>query len=146
MDKTKKPGIGLTHVLLTACEIAELKVAKQRSFRVAIVGFRRVESEEGAKLTVDAEFDLMFGIKDPTLKFICAFRAIYTRTPDSPMTWLEFKDHIAVAHLLPFLREFVANMTTRMPVAPLMLPPTNGHHLVKDYEQRQEAATSRARV
>ena len=50
------------------------------------------------------------------------------------MTWDEFKNSNAIAHIIPYLREFVSNMTNRMPIPILNLPPINTNLLVKNYE------------
>ena len=39
---------------------------------------------------------------------------------------------------IPYLREFVSNMTNRMPVPILCLPPVNAFAMVDDYEHRRK--------
>ncbi len=54
----------------------------------------------------------------------------------SSVRWNEFSDGLAVAHMVPFVREFIASTTNRMPVPPLMMRPVNAFVLVEDYQKR----------
>jgi len=76
---------------------------------------------------------LMYKVENPPCRFDCAFIAIYTRPDNAPMKWEEFKDHIAVAHMVPFVREFISNMTNRMPLQVLMIPPMNTSKMLADF-------------
>jgi preprotein translocase subunit SecB len=49
------------------------------------------------------------------------------------MKWEDFKDHVAIAHLIPYLREFVSNMTARLPLSVLMIPPINTSKMLEEF-------------
>jgi hypothetical protein len=135
VDKTKSPGISLESIQLMECSVGNVSPEKDLKFSLGITDLKRTTLSDGKVLTVFVGFDLMKGLEKPPCKFTCSYLATYTRSQDSNMTWEEFKDHIAVAHLIPFVREFVSNITTRMPLSGLMLPPINTHELVAEYLQ-----------
>lgn len=135
MDKTKRPGISLASIQLLECIVGNVNPSVGLKFDLGVINLKRTLSSENKILEVRVAFDLMKGVEEPPCKFTCAYLAIYTRSPEASMTWEEFKDHIAVAHLIPFVREFVSNITMRMPLSALMLPPVNAHELVEEYRQ-----------
>lgn len=135
MDKTKSPGIALESVSLLECNIGQVSPGGDLKFQLGITALKRLTKSDGKVLVIEVSFDLMHKIENPPCKFTCTYSATYTRGADSNMTWDEFKDHIAIAHIIPFIREFVSNMTTRMPLSCLMLPPTNANSMVKEYRE-----------
>ena len=135
MDKSKGPGIVLERVHLLECTVGSVKSDVPLSFNLGITSFSRTIVADGKLLEVIVGFDLMKGITNPACRFTCTFAGTYTRSPDSNMTWEEFKDHISVAHLVPFVREFISNVTTRMPLSTLLLPPQNTSELLKEFQQ-----------
>ena len=90
-------------------------------------------------MDIEVEFNLLHQVSDPTLEFTCTFSAEYKRSVDCQMQLSDLKDHIAVAHILPFLREFAFNVTGRLRGSPvLMIPPINANLLLSDWKKRQE--------
>ena len=135
MDKNKSPGIEIGHISLVECCLRDLNLANDLQYNLGIEFLqRRVISDE--QLVVQVAFNLMQGITDAPYSFTCAFVASYTRSAESNMTWDEFKNGLIVAHILPYVREFVSSVSLRLPVAPLMLPPINALILVENYEKR----------
>ena len=135
MDKTKSPGISIESVHLLDCVVGDVRPEVEQKFSIGISHLKRTIVSDGKILLVTVSFDLMKGVENPPCKFQCAFLATYTRSPESNMTWDEFHDHIAVAHLIPFVREFVSNITNRLPLPVLMIPPLNTNQMVKEYQQ-----------
>lgn len=140
MDKKASPGIAFQHLHLLDCELGRIVPDAELQFEVGIEELRRQYTENGSKLLLEVGFNLMHGVVNPAFKFRCSYRATYHRPAEASMSWEEFKDHIAVAHVLPFLREFVVNLTIRMPLPALMIPPTNAHRLVEEFRTQQAAA------
>lgn len=90
-------------------------------------------------MDIEVEFNLLHQVPNPTLEFICTFSAEYKRSVNCQMQLSDLKDHIAVAHILPFLREFAFNVTGRLRESPaLMIPPINANLLLSDWKNRQE--------
>lgn len=136
MDKKKSPGIAFKKLHLLECAVGGVNAEAELRFKVGITELKRSVSEDGSTLQVTIGFDLMQGIENPPCRFTCSYVAIYKRPSDANMTWEEFGDHFAVAHILPFLREFVCNVTMRLPISALMLAPLNSSRLVEDFQQR----------
>ena len=136
MDKRQKPGIEVAAVELLECQVGKVNPGGDLSFNLKLTSLSRDLSEDKATLALTAAFDVMGGQKNPPCEFTCMFRATYTRPDDANMTWRQFTDGIAVAHLIPYVREFLSNMTTRLPLPVLMLPPTNAFRLVGDYARQ----------
>jgi preprotein translocase subunit SecB len=135
MDKTKSPGISIESVHLLECVVGDVKPEVTLNFALGISHFSRTLVSDGKVLAVKVSFDLMRGIENPPCKFQCTFMATYTRSSEPNMNWDEFQDHIAVAHIIPYVREFVSNITARLPLSVLMVPPVNTSALVEEYRQ-----------
>ena len=133
MDKTKNPGIALKSVHLVQCNIGDVKYDVELKFALGITGFDRIVTADGKILQVKVAFNLMDKMDSPPCRFDCTFIATYTRPEDAAMQWEEFKDHVAVAHLIPYVREFVSNMTTRLPLSVLMIPPINTTKMLAEF-------------
>ena len=148
MDKTKNPGIVIEHVSLME---ADMKInndfdlddeKNQFQFNLQLTGFQRVvPPEDESRLLVVCSFDVMHKVDCPPFYFTCTFCAQYaTVQQEKNMAWDEFSDVMAMAHVIPYIREFVSNMTNRMPgVPPLMLPPVNVAVLIEDYAESLKA-------
>lgn len=144
MDKTKPPGIAIERINLLWCDFGVVDHEAPRSFSLHVTSYSRTQLEQDSLLGVTIEFDLMKGIPTPPLKFRCAFGATYSRSKDANMAWEELSDHVIVAHLLPYLREFVSNMTARLSFPAIMLPPFNAHQLIARYQEQARNLTAGA--
>ena len=144
MDKTQQPGINFDRVDLFDCRICKITLKNEWNYNLKLVHKRRVISEDKKRLMVLFGFDIMCGIEKPPFEFKSSFLAHYSREESSNMTWEEFNDAMALAHVIPFLREFISNMTTRMPTPVLMLPPINVFVLISEYEKQKLAEASAA--
>lgn len=140
MEEHKQPGISIEFVKLLKAniEICDPKADKQYNLR--LIGLKRHETNDGKALDLVAAFDVMHGVENPLFKFTCQFVARYEQQGAESMPWNEFSTATALAHIIPYLREFVSNMTNRLPAPVLMLDPINTNAMIADYEQRQKAA------
>lgn len=139
MDSTKEPGIILDKVVLLAAGIDYKPQGKKKDdgglpYCLALTKFIRSEEAEGKGLCVIAEFDLMHGVETPPLDFKATFYLEYKRLENASMAWSDFKNPMVLAHAIPYLREFVTNMTARMPVPALILDPVNTILLYQRYK------------
>jgi hypothetical protein len=135
MDETKSAGISIESVHLLECSVGGVKREVDLKFSLGITHFTRALISDGKVLAITISFDLMRGIENPPCKFQCTFAVTYTRHSEANMTWDEFKDHVAVAHIIPYVREFVSNITARLPLSVLMVPPVNTYQLLREYQQ-----------
>ena len=142
MDKSKNPGISIASVHLFQCSVGDLNSKSELKFSLGITHFKREVLSEGKLLSIVVGFDLMQGIDNPPCKFDFVFGASYLRSEESNMTWDDFQDHVAVAHIIPYVREFVSNITTRLPLSVLMVPPVNTSKLLAEFRERSAAAPS----
>lgn len=145
MDNTKEPGIILDKVVLLSANIDYKTQGKKKddgglSYCLALTKFIRSEETEGKELCVIAEFDLMHGVETPPLDFKATFYLEYKRQENAAMAWSDFKNPMVLAHAIPYLREFVTNMTARMPVPVLILDPVNTILLYQRYKASQLSA------
>lgn len=135
MNKNQAPEIKIQQISLVECCLRDLNLANELQYNLGIESLqRKVLSDEN--LVVQVAFDLMQGVEEAPYSFTCSFVASYTRTEDSNMSWDEFKDGLIVAHILPYVREFVSSVSLRLPVDPLVLPPINALILVENYQKR----------
>jgi hypothetical protein len=136
MEKNQNSGISIKSVQLVQCNVGEVKAEADLKYSLGITGFGKKIVSDGKILLVQVSFDLVDGIKNPALRFECTFVATYARGEESPMKWEDFHDHVAIAHLIPYLREFVSNITTRLPLPVLMIPPVNTRILIEEYRKK----------
>lgn len=137
METLKDPGIAIEHIRLLKSHVEMANADGKREFNLRLIGLGRFESEDGKALDLYAAFDVMHGVEKPLFKFTCEFIARYTRRDNASMEWKAFTSPTALAHIIPYLREYVSNITNRLPVPVLMLNPVNTHAMIADYEQRK---------
>ena len=137
METLKDPGIAIEHVLLLKSHVEMANFDGERKFNLRLIGLRPSVSEDGKTFDLYAAFDVMHGIEKPLFKLTCEFFARYTRRDNANMEWKDFTSPMALAHIIPYLREYVTNITNRLPVPVLMLNPVNTHAMIADYEDRK---------
>ena len=133
VNKTKPAGITIDAIHLLDCHVSDLNPDAKLEFHLALTDLVRSHSQSDDTLTVLASFDLMHELDTPPCRFLCKYLAQYKRQEDACMTWEEFSDVMCINHILPYLREFVASVTLRMPLKALILEPTNVYLLVEDF-------------
>ena len=135
MDNTKHPAINIEKIHLIECSASVSDPSAELRYNLALTQLLR--EEKGGSLFVLAGFDLMHGVDKPPCSLTCSFAAEYTQTDPPNMTWKEFSDGLVVAHILPYVREFVSSVTLRMPMSVLILSPSNTFVLVDEYNKRK---------
>lgn len=136
METLKDPGIVIEQIRLLKAHVEMANPDGKPEYNPCLTALGRIESQDGKTLDLHAVFDMMHGIENPMFKFTCQFIARYTRRDDS-MAWKDFTSVIALAQIIPYLREFVSNITNRLPTPVLMLDPINTHAMIADYENRK---------
>ena len=136
----KDPGIAIQHVRLLKAHIEMVSAEGKPEYNLRLTGLRRFESQDGNFLDLLASFDVMHGVEKPLFKFTCDFIVRYERKSADSMPWKAFGSAMALAHVIPYLREFVSNMTNRLPAPVLLLDPINTHVMVEEFEQRSRQA------
>jgi preprotein translocase subunit SecB len=111
---------------------------------LTLTDFRKeVREEENINLLmVNMQFDLMKGIEKPGFVFQLWYEIVYTA--EDKASFEVIKDHVAIAHVIPYLRELVSGLTTRADCQPLIIPPINTLTLYNKYldanKERKESA------
>ncbi len=127
--------LNLESALLISCAF-EQKPQKdpQRFYNLSLEGYAPVEkeTEDGFQYSAMLTFNLMKGVRHPLMKFKCSFLLTYNGKKEDRA---KLKEHIVVAHAIPYLREFVSNVTMRSGIPPLMIAPVNAPRLWQDYSK-----------
>ncbi len=144
MEETKQPGISINLVSLLKANIEICDPKAEKKYNLRLTGLKRFESEDGKFLDLVAAFDVMHGVENPLFKFTCEFVARYERQGEDSMPWKDFGSATALAHIIPYLREFISNMTNRLPAPVLMIDATNTNAMIAEYEQSQKASESQS--
>lgn len=141
MAEPKSPGISIREVRLLKAHVAMENPEGKAEYNLRLIGFIRHASEDGKALDLFASFDMMNGVENPLFVFKCDFMVHYEREddPDS-ISWDDFGSPVALAHVIPYLREFVSNITNRLPAPVLMLDPINTYAMLEEFEQRKRLA------
>ena len=112
--------------------------AEESKYQLTLTGYKskscRVEDGFGAVITLD--FDL-FGQEQKQIKFKCRWQLRYRGAKEDKGL---LKEHIVVAHAIPYLREYAANTLMRAGCQQNLLDPTNAFHLWKKYQENAQAS------
>lgn len=140
MDPTKDPGISIKQIKLLSAHVEMKDPNGDKKFLLRLLALDRRPIDGDKLLQIGMGFDVMSGIEKPLFDFRCNFLVIYERAENAAMTWQDFSNAIALSHVVPYLREFVSNVTNRMPVPVLILPPMNVNLMLADFEFQKAAA------
>lgn len=128
MDPMKQPGIRFTGVELLGMSFAVNGEVSGTIPTGLYLGIDRKVSEDGQTLDVVVQVDLFKNIspeKRPPIDLKFALRGHFVLAEEPNMTWDVFaKDH-APAHLIPYVRELISNITSRSPLPTLNMGPVN---------------------
>lgn len=102
-------------------------------YNLALIELNKEPEEKDSEpfLRIKMHFDLMKGIVSPAFVFQVCYEIVYAAQDKD--SFKVIKDHIAIAHAIPYLRELVASMTMRAGYQPLILPPLNTQDLHTKY-------------
>jgi preprotein translocase subunit SecB len=138
MDKQNAPGIRINDVNLISCHVGNYNEKTEKlSYHLGLTYKDRQIADDQNNLIYFLSFDLMKNIKPAPFEFKCDFCITYEREEHANMTWDEFKDIHALTHVIPYIREFIVNMTSRMLVPTLTIPPVNVFALLDEYATRK---------
>nr|DAO57205.1 MAG TPA: Preprotein translocase subunit SecB [Caudoviricetes sp.] len=120
---------------LISCNF-KLKNAEKCVYNLELKKYESSEKqqEDGFEYTAILTFDLMSHIRKPVMLFQCSFALVYKGDEEGRQ---RLKEHIVVAHAIPYLREFVSNLTMRTPIPTLMIDPVNAPELWEQYNSRK---------
>lgn len=142
MDKTEAPLIFIDIITLISAYVELVNPGGSSNYHVALTELTRTLSEDGLYLTITAGFDAMYGVDKPKFRLTAKFCARYRKEGQNGLSWDAFSDGVALAHTIPYLREFISNMTGRLPLPPLYIKALNTFQLVEDFKKRQNSVSS----
>lgn len=135
MDETKQPGIGFLAIFVTKLNFEAFpnrqpaalitKVHVQNNF---VKDTRRLESNLGVTITTSEN------IETTLFKLEANVLGVFEEQEGSPLSLKEFSEIQAPALLFPYLREVITTITTKSPIGPVIIPPTNILALIKQGE------------
>jgi preprotein translocase subunit SecB len=97
-------------------------------------------SPEKDKLVQMVEFDIARGVEKPPFKFQFTLQGQYHTEGEGTPSLEEFSEFNAPAYVVPYARELIANMTSRISIIPtLVIPPINVVELLKHQEKEEDA-------
>ncbi len=142
MDKTKQPGIKFSSIYLKSVQFEVLtETFKNEKGLQASFGFQGSEkiSEDKKHLMVELGIKINEEKKEGAPFFLFANFVGHFQTMDneSNLPLEDFAKKNAFAIMLPYIREFVSNITTRTPYPPLMIDPINIMALLEDQIKKQ---------
>ena len=107
------------------------------SFNIAVSC--QSEYPEPNHLVQVMEFDLAHEVKDAPFVFKFTFVSVFHSDGEGVPTLQEFAEANAPAYVMPYARELIANITSRLGIIPtLVLPPINVFKLVEDARDSAE--------
>lgn len=149
MDENRQPGVRFVGVQLTEL-VFVLKGPAPNSIPFG-PSFDITEkvSEDGETAAVIVSCDLFGALKSEErppvdFKFTLVGQFQATKTPNMPLQ--EFAKEYAPAHLFPYIRELITNITARSPLPILNLGPVNLLALSKKTDSNIEADSTKKPV
>jgi preprotein translocase subunit SecB len=111
--------------------------AKTLKFNIALDS--KSEFPEADHLIQTTEFDITHNQDDAPFTFKFTFISFFKSEGEGQPTLKEFAEVNATAYVIPYARELISNITSRLGIVPtLVLPPINVFKLVQDAKKRQE--------
>ncbi len=101
-------------------------------------------SPDEDKLVQMIEFDVAHGVEKPPFRFQFTLQGQYHTEGEGTPSLEEFSKFNAPAYMVPYARELIASMTSRISIIPtLVIPPINVVELLKDQDKDQDAEDER---
>ena len=112
--------------------------AENCNYQLSLTSYksRKAPVPSGFGTDITLGFDL-FGKEQKQIKFRCVWVLRYTGSNEDKAL---LKEHIVVAHAIPYLREYAVNTLMRAGLRQNLLDPTNAFHLWKAYFDAKEAS------
>ena len=133
VDDTKQPGIRVKRIFLKSLHFnlnEKVKIEKPLKYSLG-VDFEHALSPDNKTLIANLKVDCMKGVENPPFELVVSLVGIFEQTAQSNMQLDDYAREMASALLMPFAREIIANITSRIPLPPLLLPPINIRALIK---------------
>jgi preprotein translocase subunit SecB len=129
------------HIKVESISLARLEfevhpehITKEISINLAISC--RSEYPEENTLVQFVDFDIAHKTEEPAITLKFTFASVFRSEGDGSPTLDEFAKIHAPAYVIPYARELIANLTSRVGLLPtLLLPPINVQQLLEQAKQ-----------
>ena len=110
--------------------------AEEANYQLSLTNYKdkKLISPSSFAADITLGFDL-FGKEQKKIKFKCVWALHYSGSPEDEAL---LKEHIVVAHAIPYLREYAVNTLMRAGFCQRLLDPTNAFRLWKAYFDAKE--------
>jgi preprotein translocase subunit SecB len=112
---------------------------RELKYGLALVNFTRELSDDRTKLSAILSFNAFHKIEHPLVHATFRFRIVYAGEGDLESVWGTLKDEIILAHCIPYVRELLSSMTSRMPVPPLVIEMVNAYGMFQRFKELTHA-------
>lgn len=138
VDKVALGRITAQRIHLLECHFAMLEgETRDPKYGLALVGYAREMAPDKTRLTAVLEFDAFHGIERPLIQARFKFRITYSGEGDLDGVWATLKDEVILAHCIPYVRELLSSLTSRMPVPPLLIETVNTYGMFRKFKEMQ---------
>lgn len=136
-DQSERPALKIQELSLVDCHFAILGApSKTLCYSLQLVQYEKRFSEDRQALIILLGFDAFFEVENPCIEAKFKFAITYRVVSGSGEVLEGLKDPIVLAHSLPFVREFLASMTSRMGMPTLVIDVANAHAMFRQYLNR----------
>ena len=132
IDETKQPGIRVKRIFLKSLHFKlndNFKREKPLKYSLG-VDFEHSLSPDNKILVANLKVDCMKGVENPPFELVVNLVGIFEQTAQPNIALDDYAKEMASGLLMPFAREVIANITSRIPLPPLLLPPINIRALI----------------
>jgi hypothetical protein len=115
------------------------------SHRLALTLYHREDvmvSEGVSLLPVRMLFDLFQGLDGQPFQLMCSYRIVYELKDESEAVLL--KDHVILAHVIPYLREHISGLTVKSRFPVLYIDTINTLDMLEEYNKSRATDSSEA--
>jgi len=132
MDEKKQPGVIFRGVFIKSLNFNLNEAKKQpKPLRYSFgANFEHAVSPDKKKMKATLTVNCMDGIKNPPFDLVVSIDGYFETAKEGNLSLKEYAKEMAPALLMPFVREIIANITSRIPYPPILLPPINIHALL----------------
>ena len=137
MDQSKQPGLKFDRII-----VKNINFDRTEQF----TGKPKLNINFKQNIQIDPNKNRMIclltgSLEDENKNFhfeatIAGFFSSKEENPNMPIE--EFAKSNALAHMFPFFRELVFNITSRAGIPPIILPPMNVNAMIKDSEKKKK--------
>jgi len=114
--------------------------------RLSLTFFQREKVQEVSEgvllLPVRMQFNLFQGLDDQPFQLMCSYRIVYEIKDESEADLL--KDHVVLAHVIPYLREHISGLTVKSRFPVLYIDTINTLAMLEEYNKNRVVESSEA--